>query len=85
MTRQTPSFVRHTGIAAPFLRHDMEGEIIAPMSPEIHAPHDDPDAPVHDYPSSHTHDSRAPAGLSAWQHREALIVEVRRLMQGGPA
>ena len=33
-TRQTPSFVRHTGIAAPFLRRDVEGEIIAPMSPE---------------------------------------------------
>jgi hypothetical protein len=28
-------FVRHTGVAAPFLRDDFEGELIAHLGPEL--------------------------------------------------
>lgn len=34
-----PQFVRHTGIAAPFMRNDVEGEYIAPLGPELHDLH----------------------------------------------
>ena len=34
-----PQFVRHTGIAAPFLQPDVEGEFIAPVGPELHDLH----------------------------------------------
>jgi 3-isopropylmalate/(R)-2-methylmalate dehydratase small subunit len=34
-----PQFVRHTGIAAPFLQRDVEGEYIAPVGPELHDLH----------------------------------------------
>jgi len=40
-----PQFIRHTGIAAPFLQSDVEGEYIAPLGPELqdlHAVHMDP-------------------------------------------
>ena len=33
-TPQTPRFVRHIGIAAPFhLRHNVDTDVIAPLSP----------------------------------------------------
>ena len=44
---QTPSFVRHTGIAAPFLHRDVEVEIIAPMTPDVHSLHHYPNIPAH--------------------------------------
>lgn len=34
---RVPPFIRHTGIAAPFLRRDVEVEFIAPMHPGLHA------------------------------------------------
>jgi 3-isopropylmalate/(R)-2-methylmalate dehydratase small subunit len=34
-----PQFIRHSGIAAPFLRPDVEGELIAPVGPELHDLH----------------------------------------------
>lgn len=38
MRRQSPpQFMRHTGMAAPFLRSDVEVEVIAPLSPDLHA------------------------------------------------
>jgi len=42
MTRSQTAlqFVRHTGIAAPFLQPDVEGEFIAPVGPELHDLHD---------------------------------------------
>jgi 3-isopropylmalate/(R)-2-methylmalate dehydratase small subunit len=39
MARTALQFVRHTGIAAPFLRPDVEGEYIAPLGPELHDLH----------------------------------------------
>jgi|GEM_PF-320381 len=49
-------FTRHTGIAAPFLRDEFEGELIAPLGPELHDLH-----AVHADPSNavlepHAHD-----------------------------
>jgi 3-isopropylmalate/(R)-2-methylmalate dehydratase small subunit len=35
-----PQFIRHTGIAAPFLQPDVEGELIAPLGPELHDLHE---------------------------------------------
>jgi 3-isopropylmalate/(R)-2-methylmalate dehydratase small subunit len=35
MTRSLTQFVRHTGIAAPFLQPDLEGEFIAPVGPDL--------------------------------------------------
>jgi 3-isopropylmalate/(R)-2-methylmalate dehydratase small subunit len=58
-----PQFVRHTGIAAPFMQRDVEGEYIAPVGPELHdlhAVHMDPGAAVLE---PHTHD-----GSWAGQH-----------------
>ena len=51
-----PRFVRHTGIAAPLLRPDVEGEFIAPVGPELedlHAVHMDPSSVVLE---PHAHD-----------------------------
>ena len=58
-----PQFLRHTGIVAPFMRRDVEGEYIAPVGPELHdlhAVHIDPGAAVLE---SHDHD-----GSWAGQH-----------------
>ena len=64
VTLQTAlQFVRHTGIAAPFLQPEVEGEFIAPVGPELHdlhAVHMDRSAVVLD---AHSHD-----GSSAGQH-----------------
>jgi 3-isopropylmalate/(R)-2-methylmalate dehydratase small subunit len=43
--RSDPRFVRHTGIAAPFLQREIEGEMIAPVGVDLHdlhAAHADP-------------------------------------------
>lgn len=61
-----PQFVRHTGIAAPFMQHDVEGEYIAPVGPglqDLHAVHMDPGAVVL---QPHTHDGSW-AGQHAFQ------------------
>ncbi len=61
--RAGPQFVRHAGIAAPFLQPDFEGELIAPLGPELHDLHDvhlDPRAVVIE---PHAHD-----GTWAGQH-----------------
>jgi 3-isopropylmalate/(R)-2-methylmalate dehydratase small subunit len=58
-----PQFVRHTGIAAPFMRRDVVGEYIAPVGPELHdlhAVHMDPGTAVVE---PHIHD-----GSWAGQH-----------------
>ena len=34
-----PQFVRHIGIAAPFMQSDVEGEYIAPVGAELHDLH----------------------------------------------
>jgi 3-isopropylmalate/(R)-2-methylmalate dehydratase small subunit len=63
IVQTAPQFVRHTGIAAPFLRDDVEGEFIAPLGPELqdlHAVHMDPSAAVLE---PHAHD-----GSWAGQH-----------------
>ena len=44
MSQRPPQFVRHTGIAAPFLQPDLESELIAPVGVELedlHAVHVD--------------------------------------------
>ena len=49
MIRTLPPFVVHTGIAAPFIQPDVEGEFIAPVGPgleDLHAVHMDPGAVV---------------------------------------
>ena len=59
-------FLRHTGIAAPFRRPDLEGELIAPLGPELHdlhAVHMDPGLAVLD---PHPHDGSW-AGQHAFQ------------------
>jgi 3-isopropylmalate/(R)-2-methylmalate dehydratase small subunit len=60
-----PRFVRHVGVAAPFLRSHVELEVIAPLVPEMHVhghgphppaphPHQHPITPgVHDHPGQH--------------------------------
>jgi 3-isopropylmalate/(R)-2-methylmalate dehydratase small subunit len=60
-----PRFVRHVGVAAPFLRSHVELEVIAPLVPEMHMhghgphppaphPHQHPITPgVHDHPGQH--------------------------------
>jgi 3-isopropylmalate/(R)-2-methylmalate dehydratase small subunit len=56
MRRMRPQFTRHTGIAAPFLRDEFEGELIAPLGPELHDLHEvhvDPNAVVLE---PHAHD-----------------------------
>ena len=61
--RTAPQFVRHTGIAAPFMQRDVEGEYIAPVGPELHdlhAVHLDPGTAALE---PHTHD-----GSWAGQH-----------------
>jgi 3-isopropylmalate/(R)-2-methylmalate dehydratase small subunit len=35
MTTSRAQFIRHTGIAAPYLQRDVEGEYIAPLGPEL--------------------------------------------------
>jgi 3-isopropylmalate/(R)-2-methylmalate dehydratase small subunit len=47
-----PRFVRHVGIAAAFLRNDVEVEIIAPLNPGLHV-HGDATYPT--APDSHLH------------------------------
>ena len=63
IVQSAPQFVRHTGIAAPFLQPDLEGEFIAPLGPELgdlHDVHMDRGAAVLE---PHTHD-----GSWAGQH-----------------
>ena len=54
-----PPFVRHTGIAAPFMRRDVEVEFIAPLGPDLHVLHTDPDMPAI---TPHTHENASPVG-----------------------
>ena len=62
-----PRFVRHVGIAAPFLRNDVEVEIIAPLNPGLHV-HGDATYPA--APESHLHpsDPDADGNLSVGLH-----------------
>lgn len=62
-----PRFVRHVGIAAPFLRNDVEIEIIAPLNPGSHG-HDHASYPP--APESHLHpsDPDADGNLSVGLH-----------------
>ncbi len=64
-------FVRHTGIAAPFLQPDVEGEFIAPVGPDLHDLHDvhqDRSAIVLD---AHTHDGAGHGqhAFQGWRYR----------------
>jgi 3-isopropylmalate/(R)-2-methylmalate dehydratase small subunit len=64
-----PRFIRHVGIAAPFLRSNVEVEVIAPMAPEAHMHGHVTHPPV---PESHlhTHDPANPpltVGLHAFE------------------
>lgn len=66
MRQIRPQFTRHTGIAAPFPHDEFEGELIAPLGPELHDLHH-----VHMDPSTavlepHAHDGSWP-GQHAFQ------------------
>jgi 3-isopropylmalate/(R)-2-methylmalate dehydratase small subunit len=65
MPQTRPQFTRHIGIAAPFLRDEIEGELIAPLGPELldlqHV-HMDPSHAVVD---PHPHDG-------SWQGQHAF-------------
>lgn len=71
-TSQTAlQFVRHTGIAAPFLQPDVEGEFIAPLGHELHDLHDvhqDRRAVVLD---AHSHDGTwtGQHAFQGWRYR----------------
>lgn len=54
-----PPFVRHTGIAAPYMRRDVEVEFIAPLGPDLHILHTGPGMPEI---TPHTHDNAPPVG-----------------------
>ena len=54
-----PPFVRHTGIAVPFMRRDVEVEFIAPLGPDLHILHTGPGMPEI---TPHTHDNASPVG-----------------------
>lgn len=54
-----PPFVRHTGIAAPYMRRDVEVEFIAPLGPDLHILHTGPGIPEI---TPHTHDNAPPVG-----------------------
>ncbi len=56
MRRARPQFTRHTGIAAPFLRDDFEGELIAPLGPELHDLHEVHTDPAAAVLEPHAHD-----------------------------
>ena len=62
-----PRFVRHVGIAAPFLRRDVEVEVIAPLNPGLHVHGHATYPPA---PESHLHpsDPDADGNLSAGLH-----------------
>lgn len=66
MPRAHPQFIqftRHTGIAAPFLHDEFEGELIAPLGPELHDLHE-----VHLDPSTAVLESHAHDGSWHGQH-----------------
>ena len=54
-----PPFVRHTGIAVPFMRRDVEVEFIAPLGPDLHILHIDPNMRA---VTPHTHENASPVG-----------------------
>jgi 3-isopropylmalate/(R)-2-methylmalate dehydratase small subunit len=63
IVQTAPRFVRHTGIAAPFLLDDVEGEFIAPLGPELQDLHD-----VHMDPSTAVLEPHVHDGSWAGQH-----------------
>ena len=71
MSRHETRFVRHTGIAAPFRRADLESELIAPVGVELrdlHAVHvDGGDVPL----DAHRHDGSwtGPHAFPGFRHR----------------
>lgn len=62
-----PSFVRHLGIAASFLRRDLEVEIIAPLNPSLHT-HDHTTYPPPPESHLHSRDPDANGNLSIGLH-----------------
>lgn len=58
-----PPFVRHTGIAAPYMRRDVEVEFIAPLGPDLHILHTGHTGPGMPEITPHTHDENtSPVG-----------------------
>ncbi len=71
MVQATLQFVRHTGIAAPFLQPDVEVEFIAPLGHELHdlhAAHLDPGA-VSLEPHAHDGSWTGQHAFDGWRYR----------------
>lgn len=64
-------FVRHTGIAAPFLRRDLEVEFIAPLGPDLRDLHALHLRPGEHAVATHTHDgsSTVPHAFDGFRYR----------------
>jgi 3-isopropylmalate/(R)-2-methylmalate dehydratase small subunit len=65
MPQTRPQFTRHTGIAAPFLHDEFEGELIAPLGPELQDLHHVHMDPSHAVLEPHAHDG-------SWQGQHAF-------------
>lgn len=71
MTSQTRQFTTHTGIAAPFLRPEVEGELIAPVGHELHDLHEAHTDPRAVSLEAHAHDGSwsGQHAFQGWRYR----------------